>query len=357
MHRISPTFCAISILTTAQQQTYLFIDGKHLTTAGHMIEADYEYSLLTAPSQISLIAESAVQGGLSRTATIQRQVEISGQDRGASGIKGWAAAGVSHLDINNASGFPGDSGTPFLGSVGVDYLTSIGVIIGGALSAGSQSQSFSTGGEFDQDTEAVSLYAAYNAGQVWSNAVVTYGFLQNSISRSVKLGIFTDRNHGDTSGQTLALALRGGVNFKSGQFTTGPLAGLVLQQVRLDDFTEIGTTGTTALAFDSRTRDSQITQLGWRGSMDLGDWQPFAEAAWNHEWRDENSDVTASLTSVSAPSFSASAVPIASDWGTASLGASYKINPQMLLWTALSGVFANSETTTYGVELGLSVSF
>ena len=43
------------------EQTYLWADDHHLTTAGQTIEADYIYSLLTAPSQISLLAESAVQ--------------------------------------------------------------------------------------------------------------------------------------------------------------------------------------------------------------------------------------------------------------------------------------------------------
>jgi len=41
----------LALLTPAQQQTFLFIDGVHLTTAGQTIEADYTYSLLTAPSQ------------------------------------------------------------------------------------------------------------------------------------------------------------------------------------------------------------------------------------------------------------------------------------------------------------------
>ena len=82
-----------AVLTPAQQQDYLFIDGKHLTTAGQTIEADYIYSLLTAPSQISLLTESAVQGGLARAATIQGQIDLSAQHRGPTGINVWASSG------------------------------------------------------------------------------------------------------------------------------------------------------------------------------------------------------------------------------------------------------------------------
>lgn len=90
----SSNSATVAILTPAEQQSYLFIDGKHMTTAGQTIEADYVYSLLIAPNQVSLLAESAVYGGLSRTAAIQRKMELSGQHRGPRGINLWAASGA-----------------------------------------------------------------------------------------------------------------------------------------------------------------------------------------------------------------------------------------------------------------------
>lgn len=55
---------------------HLWADAAHLTTAGQAIETDYLYSLLTAPSEVSLLTESAVQGGLARAATIQGQIDL-----------------------------------------------------------------------------------------------------------------------------------------------------------------------------------------------------------------------------------------------------------------------------------------
>ena len=255
----------IAIVTPAQQRNYLFINGPQFTTAGQTIEADYTYGLLIAPSQISLLAENAVQDGLARADTIQSQIDLSGQHRGPSGVNVWVSAGANSLRFKNTgTGFPNDAGIPFGGTLGVDYKMQCGVIVGVAFSGGSQSQEFSTGGNFDQVVEAPSLYAAYKTGPVWGNAVATYGAFQDKIRRQVPLGIFTDENNANTTGHALALALRSGGDFKLGQITTGPVGGLVLQQVCVDGFTETGTSGVTALSFDGQTRDSVVSQLGWR---------------------------------------------------------------------------------------------
>lgn len=354
----SALLCAPSqVVAPNAEQTYLWSDDHHLSTAGQTIEADYIYNLLTAPSQISLLAESAVRGGLARAATIREQLEQSGQQRGPTGINVWVGAGAGNLSVRNAPNFPSDSGTPFGGTVGADYLTPSGVIVGAAVSAGDAVQSFSTGGHFEQVDEALSLYAAYRTGPLWGNAVASYDLLQDHVARQVPLGIFTDQNNGDSSGHDLSLALRSGWDFHSGAVTFGPVAGFVLQQVRLNGFTESGTTGFTALSFGAQTRNSAVSQLGWRGAVDIGDWQPFAEMDWNHEWADRNRTVTASITSFPAPSYTAAAVPVAADWASALLGVSYRINARTSVRGAASAVFFNPQVGSYGGGVWVSVSF
>ncbi|MFP5258874.1 MAG: autotransporter domain-containing protein, partial [Acidobacteriota bacterium] len=167
-------------ITPLQLQTYLFVDGHHLTTAGQKIESDYETSLLTAPSLMSLLAEAPIQGGLARAAVIQGQIDLSGQHRGPTGVNVWIGGGVGALTLRNFSGFPDVSGTPFTGSAGVDYLTPGGLMLGAAFTAGTTTQHFSTGGgRFDQNDQAISLYTAYQAGPVWGNVVASYGWYQD----------------------------------------------------------------------------------------------------------------------------------------------------------------------------------
>jgi outer membrane lipase/esterase len=350
--------CAPSQLVTPNaEQTYLWGDPNHLATAGQTIEADYIDSLLTAPSEISLLAESAVQVGLARTATIQRQIDLSGQHRGPNGINAWASAGADSLSFTNAANFPNAAGTPFGGTVGADYQTRGGAILGMAVTAGSQTQGFSTGGHFNQAAEALSLYAGYSAGPLWGNAIASYGLLQNNIARQVTIGNFIDQNDANANGHSLALALRGGYDLHIGAITTGPIVGAVLQQVRIDGFTETGTSGLSALSFGGQTRGSEVSQLGWRGSVDLGNWQPFADLEWNHEFASKNRMITTSLTSVAAPSWSADAIPIAANWATASIGASYKVSPQVIVAAAASAMFASPQASSYGGELAVNVSF
>ena len=357
---LTPLLISWADVTPEQLQTSLFIgeNGVHFTTAGQQIEADYEYNLLVAPGQVSLLAESAVQGGLARAATIQGQIDLSGQHRGPTGINVWASAGASALNFNNATGFPDTTGTPFTGSVGADYQTPCGLIVGAAFTAGTQTQNFSSsGGHFDQNDQALSLYAAYKAGPVWGNAVASYGLYQDTIKRQVRLGLFTDSNSADTTGQSLALALRVGGDMHLGPVTTGPVAGLVLQQIRIQGFTESGTSGVTALSFGEQMRYSTVSQLGWRVLLDVGKWQPFAEAKWNHAWADRKRQVKAALTTVSAAPYAMDAAPVASDWTSASCGASYKVSERVMLRGTASAMFDNPQVVNYGGELGVSISF
>jgi outer membrane lipase/esterase len=353
----SPVSALVAILSPSQHQDFLLIDGQHFTTAGQKIVADYEYNLLTAPSQISLITEGGVQCGLARTATIQNQIDLSWQHRGPNGINIWTSAGANYLKIKNAPGFTTDSGTHLSISAGMDYQTTNGLILGTAITVGDQRQDFSTGGHFDQTDEAVSLYAALRAGSVWGNALATYGQFQDKISRQAQLGIFSDENNSDPSGRSQTFALRIGKDMKFGPVTTGPVAGVVMQKIKLDGFTENGTTGITALSFNEITRDSLVSQIGWRVSMDLDSWQPFAEAKWNHECSQKDHTVTASLSTVVAPAYSMDTVPVASDWVTTSIGTSYKLNSRVMLQGSVSALAFASEVISYGGELCLNVSF
>ncbi|MEA4856179.1 MAG: autotransporter domain-containing protein [Solidesulfovibrio sp.] len=353
-------------ITPVQLQTSLFVDGHHLTTAGQKIESDYEVSLLTAPSLMSLLAEAPVQGGLARAAVIQGQIDLSGQHRGPTGVNVWIGGGVGALALRNFSGFPDVAGTPFTGSAGVDYQMPFGLIVGAAFTAGTQTQRFSMGGgHFEQNDQAISLYCAYQAGPVWGNVVASSGWYQDTIARDAPLGLFTDSNSADTTGTALALALRAGGDIQLGPVTTGPVAGLVLQRVRIKGFAESGTSGgqtggngVTALSFGEQIRDSAISQLGWRAAIDVGDWRPFVEAKWNHELVDQSGrKVRAALTSTTAAPYSMAAAPVQSDWATASAGTSYTISERVMVRGCVAATAFDAQTVSYGGDVGVSVSF
>jgi len=79
--------------------------------------------------------------------------------------------------------------------------------------------------------------------------------------------------------------------------------------------------------------------------------------AWNHELGGHDRTVTASITSIAAPAYTAAAVPVAADWASALVGVSYRLNTQVMLRTAGFATVWNPQTASYGGELGVSISF
>lgn len=343
------------LATPNADQTRLFADDSHLSTAGQKIQADYYYSLVVAPSQISLLAEAPVMTRLGTTLGIQEQIDIA-QRRPAAGFNVWINGDVSSLKFESpATGFGGAQGTPFAGSVGLDYKWQNGWLVGAAFTMGAQTSGFDLGGSFKQKEIAGSLYAGFTSGPAWASVIATYGALRYDVNRIVPIGITRQDNSGATNGSNTSLAMQGGADFKAGILTHGPLAGLILQRVTVDPFTEAG--GFTSLAFGSQVRESAVSVLGYRASLDLGAFRPFVRLSWDHELASIDRGVRAALTTVDAPSYEMSAIRLGRDWGTASVGT---------LWNAGNGLTALASATaqagqtgamSYGGRFGLNYAF
>jgi len=206
-------------------QTYLFMDGVHLTEAGQQIEADYFYNLLVAPSEISYLAETAVQTTFQTVTGIQQQIDLTQRLR-RPGWNVWVNGELSYLKLdNNYAGFPGDPGFPLSGSMGVDYKWQNGWLAGAALTAGYVNPTFSLGGGYKQDTVALSLYAAYRNGNWWGDLTGTAAWLGYDTNRTAPIGITVQANNGSTNGDDLSLAAEVGYDFHTGVVTHGPVAG------------------------------------------------------------------------------------------------------------------------------------
>jgi outer membrane lipase/esterase len=359
------------------EQTYLFADDEHYTTAGQKIEADYEYSLLTAPGEISYLAEVPVKTRAAVISAIDNQIPVSLGQTGP--YHAWVSGDVSWLRINNPNtGFPDDPGTPVSATAGFDFRVTPNWLLGAAFSGGTTSQSFSLGGGFTLNEFAVSTYAAYRGGPLWGNVIASAGGLFFDTNRQVPIGITTQANTSNTNGSDFSLMLETGYDFVNRVptfasampvkaapalvITQGPVVGITVQQVHVNGFTEtdqfasIG--GFTALSFLAQTRNSAVTELGYQVSTDIGLWHPFGKLVWNHELVDPNREVTAFLTSASfAPGFSLPAVVSGTDWGTATIGTSMKITRDVTGIATLISQFGQQSVTTYGGQVGINVAF
>ena len=134
------------LLSADATQTHLFMDGAHLTEAGQLIIADYYYSLLVAPSEISFLAETAIQTTFQTINGIQQQIDLAERLR-APGWNVWFKGDIAYFKFQNSSaGFPGHPAVPVSGSLGVDYKWANGWLAGAAVTAGYANPTFSLGG-------------------------------------------------------------------------------------------------------------------------------------------------------------------------------------------------------------------
>ena len=337
-------------------QVYLFADDQHLTTAGQKIIGDYFYSLVAAPSEISLLPENSLEMRREAITGIQQQIAVSQANIGPLGFNPWIIGDLARYGFTNSTGFPGDPSAAYSGSVGLDHDLGGGILIGAALSIGSQSPDFTLGGGFTQRQIAGSVYAGYRVEPWWGDVIGTYGGLDYKIDRTVPIGITTQHNPGNTGGRDLSIAVEGGYDFTNGWLTHGPIAGLTAQHIDVDGFTETGSF--TSLSFAGQERNSAIVALGYRASIDIGNWTPFAQLAWNHEFVSTgNRTVTAALTTVLAPSFSMPAIDVGSDWGTGTIGVKWKLTSNLTALGSFTGEFGQNRVAAYGGLLGLNMSF
>jgi outer membrane lipase/esterase len=318
--------------------------------------------------------------------SIYQQIQVSEQHRGVGSFNAWISGDVSYLSMDNDfPGFPTDPGTPGMVTVGADYLWSPHWLVGGAVSVGTTTQSFSLGGNFTENEYAFTAYAAYVGRPLWFDAVATYGGLHDDTNRIVPIGITTIPNTSNTNGSNASLGAELGYNFTSGVagwwnatpplipvkapppatgliITHGPVIGILLQQVYVDGFTESdpfsgdASGGFTALTFAGQVRNSAVSELGYQASTDIGIWHPYAKLAWDHELVPSNRLVTASLTTIAAPSFSMPAVVLGSDWATGTLGTTVGLGHGVTGYVSFTSQIAQNQTTVYGGLIGVSVA-
>jgi outer membrane lipase/esterase len=336
-------------------QTHLFMDSTHLTEAGQLIVADYIYSLIVAPSQISFLGEAPVKTRTAVVNSIRNQISISQEDRGPGKYHAWVTGDVSYLKMDNYNGFPGDPGTPVVLTGGFDYKYAHEWLLGAAFSVSSTKQSFSNTGNFKQDEFAASIYAAYRNRSWWGDIIGGAGTLHDPVNRLVPIGITIQPNNGDANGTNYSLALEAGYDFRFAGLTHGPLAGIILQRIHVGSFTEAGSF--TSLAFDDQFRNSAVSELGYQVSYNSGFCRPFAKIAWNHELASTDRFVTAYLTTIAAPGYSMPAVISGKDWGSISAGTAVKIAKNVTGLMTGYAQFAEKNVTVYGGQIGFNVAF
>ncbi|SFP58924.1 autotransporter domain-containing SGNH/GDSL hydrolase family protein [Pseudomonas borbori] len=335
----------------------MFNDGVHPTAAVQQISADYIYSILGAPWEVSLLPEMAMASLNGH----QQQLRSEWQaDRGAwQAVGQWrsfvAASGQRQQFERGEAVASGDSDG--LGvNLGSSYRLSEQWRLGLAL--GLQQQTLEVGeadSEYDLRSYLLSAFAQYQQGRLWADASFSLGHLDYSdLNRQFALGIAQRSEKGDSDGQLWALSGRLGYDLANADtgWRVSPFISADYAKVEVDAYREDGSSS-TALNYDDQQRDSTRLGLGLQANYQLSAaTQVFAEIARELEFEDDSRDLRLGLNAVAGNSFELQGHTPASGQTLAGLGISHALAEELQLRAAYH--LRGTDDRQHGLNLSLS---
>ncbi|RCS29455.1 autotransporter domain-containing protein [Rhodanobacter denitrificans] len=339
-------------------QTYLFADGVHPTTAAHAMLGQYVLATIHAPEQISMLGEAPLSATAVQGRVVRKQMlmdSTGGETRAFVNID----YGMQRFDASNSS--PKTHSDNFNLTLGADARATENISAGLALGIGRNNADFSggRGGYTMQDISALG-YLTYNVGGGYIGGYADFGQSNfKDINRHIEVGTARRTESGKTDGTHLGGGLTGGWWFDVSSLRTGPFATVEWQTVKVSGYNENGN-DSSAMWFGRQQRDALIGSLGWRLQ---GDWNvgntvlsPFAELAWNHDDKAGPRMVSAGLNSMNG-TFALPGFTPDRNWGSVDLGLSAKLTPSVTSWIGYNGRFSDNSQKYNSFNMGFKVMF
>ena len=336
----------------------LFNDSVHPTIAGQQLIADYGYSILAAPWELTLLPEMAHGNLRAHQDELRNQWQTPWQAIGQ--WQPFVATGAQDLDFDGQrSGASGD-GRGYNLTLGGSYRLDDAWRIG--LAAGVNRQKLEAGehdSDYKLDSYLATVFAQYRQGRWWGDAALTAGHLDyHDLKRTFALGAGERSEKGDTDGEAWAVTGRLGYNLATEQsaWQLSPFVSADYARVKVDGYEE-KSGRSTALAFDDQERTSRRLGVGLQGGYPFTtSTRLYAEVAREHEFEDDRQDLTLHLTSLPAHDFTLTGYTPDSNLTRASLGLTHELAEGVHLrgnynWRK------SDEVTQQGVSLALSLDF
>lgn len=339
----------------------IYNDSVHPTVAGQRLIADYAYSLLAAPWELSLLPEMA-QGTLRA-----HQDELRNQWQADNGnwqaVGQWraiVAGGGQRLDFDGQGSSASGDGSGYNLNVGGSYRLDDSWRVG--VAAGLYRQTLEAGAsdsDYKLNSYMGSAFAQYQHNHWWADAALTGGRLDfDSLKRKFALGVSEGSEKGDTDGWLWALSGRVGYDIAGvgSDWHLSPFISADYARIEVDGYSEKGSRS-TALTFADQQRDSKRLGVGLQGSYRVTpQTQVFGEVAHEHEFENDTQKVNISLNSVQGIGFELDGYTPRSNSDRLSLGVSHKLTQELALRAAYN-VRKDDSLTQQGVSVGVSLDF
>ena len=207
----------------------------------------------------------------------------------------WATVNYGQENISSdttadATGYESDQ---WLAALGVDFPVTENFVLGiGGGYIKNQGDFDWYGGSMDADGFQVGVYGAYDPGQFYAKAAVSYSDLSGKSSRTATVGNITGVVTASPDANIWAVGGELGYRFDLGGATVTPYAGLDYVSAKLQGFEEGGSFA-GRLTVNDATDDFLTSELGLKLSGKLGGLVPEVKAGWRHEFNDQPASFTA----------------------------------------------------------------
>lgn len=346
---------------TPDPDRLLFNDSVHPTQAGQRLIADYAYSLLAAPWEITLLPEMA-NGTLRAQQDELRSQWLTdwGNWQSVGAWRAIVAAGGQKTDFDAQDNSADADGHGYNLTLGGSYRFAENWRIG--MVAGAYRQNLDAG-ELDSDYKLNSYLATafvqYQANHLWADLAASGGRLDyENAERKFALGVSEGSEKGDTDGEIWGASARLGFDIAgaASSWHLSPFISADYSHVKVNGYSEQGSRS-TALSFDDQTRKSRRLGAGLQGKFQVtSSTQLFAEVAHEREFETDQQEVTIALNSLPLNDFTLEGYKPRKDLNRATLGISQKLTRDLSLRAGYNWR-SNDDVTQQGVNLAVSLDF
>jgi outer membrane lipase/esterase len=346
---------------TPDPSKLFFNDGVHPTIAVQQIFADYAYSILSAPQELTLLPEMALGNLQAHQGMLRSQWQADWSAwQAVDEWRGFVVGGGQRQDYAHQDNAKSADGNGYSLNLGASYRLDDAWRIGAALGAYEQKlQVGNANSDYKLNSYVASAFAQYAENRWWADLAVSVGSLDyDSLDRSFALGQVKRTEQGNTDGNVWGATGRVGYDIAQpgSEWHLSPFISADYARVDVDGYGEDGG-GSTALNFADQQRDSRRLGAGIQGRYQLTPATAlFAEYSHQREYEDDTSKLKSELNSLPGIRFELEGYTPGDSLDSGTVGVSHQLSQNLSLRGAYNYSKAQ-EQTLQGVNLSLALDW
>lgn len=321
---------------TPDPSKLLFNDGVHPTTAVQQIAADYAYSLLLAPQELSLLPEMALGNLRAHQGQLRSQLQADWLAwQPVNQWRGFVAGGGQQQDFDSQDSSSSADGNGYNLNLGGSYRLNDAWRVGVALGLyGQELEVGAADSDYSLNSYLATAFAQYQENRWWADLALSVGSLDyHNLERSFNLGHVKRTEKGDTDGNLWGASGRVGYDIAQpgSDWHLSPFLSADYVDIDVDGYAEDGSRS-TALNFADQQRDSRRLGVGIQGRVQLTPQTAvFAEYSHQREYEDDTSELRTELNSLPGIDFALQGYTPGDKLDSASIGVSHQLTQDLSL--------------------------